>query len=106
MHDEVIKNRKKIRPLHDTVVVKINPNKDSSTKIVVIRHPVKKKDAISIGKVVAVGRGRYAQNGDLISTTVNVGDIVVIGRFGGTKARIDGQEFVCIEEEKILGIKT
>lgn len=65
--------------------------------------PDKLKDKPVEGEVVAVGPGRWIEGGMFVDTETAVGDFVVFGKFAGTEIMIDGQEYVIVREEEILG---
>ena len=56
------------------------------------------------GKVVAVGKGRTAEDGKLIKPDVKAGDKVLFSKYGGTEVKIDGEEYLIMREDDILGV--
>ena len=92
----------KIRPLHDRVLVE--PRKEDEVKKGGIIIPDTAKEKPQEGKVIAVGPGKYDNNGKLIPVQVKAGDTVLMPKYGGTEVKIDDREFQIIREEDILGI--
>lgn len=92
----------KIRPLHDRVVVcRLEDERTTAGGIVIpdtaAEKPVK-------GKVVAVGKGKVLENGDLRALAVKEGDIVLFGKYSGTEVKVGGEELVVMREDDIMGI--
>ena len=56
------------------------------------------------GEVVAVGAGKYLDNGNIIKPTVKAGDKVLFSKYAGTEVKIDGQDLLIMREDDILGI--
>jgi chaperonin GroES len=92
----------KIRPLHDRVVVKRMEEERTSTGGIVIPDSATEKPLK--GEVVAVGKGKVNDNGDVIALDVKVGDAVLFGKFSGTEIKIDGDDVLIMREEDILGV--
>jgi chaperonin GroES len=92
----------KMRPLHDRVVVE--PQKDGELKKGGIIIPDSAKEKPQEGKVIAVGKGKFDQNGKLIPMDVKVGDTVLMPKYGGTEVKIDDKEYQIMREEDILAI--
>lgn len=92
----------KIRPLHDRVVVKRMEAETTSTGGIIIPDSAAEKPIK--GKVVAVGKGKMTDSGDVIALDVKVGDAVLFGKFSGTEIKIDGDDVLIMREEDILGV--
>ena len=92
----------KIRPLQDRIIVK-RLEEETKTKGGIIIPDTAKEKPIE-GKVTAVGKGKIADNGTLIKMEVKVGDTVLFSKYGGNEVKIDGQEYLIMREDDILGI--
>jgi chaperonin GroES len=92
----------KIRPLHDRVVVKRVEEERTSPGGIVIPDTAAEKPIR--GKVIAVGKGKVLENGEVRALDVKVGDQVLIGKFAGNEVKIDGEEYVVLREEDVLGV--
>ena len=91
-----------VRPLHDRVLVKRFGEEEKSKGGIIIPDTAKEKPAQ--GEVVAVGQGRTAEDGKIRPLDVKKGDRVLFGKYAGTEIKIDGDEFLMMREEDILGI--
>ena len=92
----------KFRPLHDRVVVKRIDAEEKSAGGIIIPDTAKEKP--SQGEVVAVGPGGRDEAGKLIPIDIKVGDRVLFGKYAGTEIKIDGEDFLIMREEEVLGI--
>jgi chaperonin GroES len=92
----------KIRPLQDRVIVK-RLEEETKTKGGIIIPDSAKEKPIE-GKVIAVGKGKVAEDGNLIKLDVKVGDKVLFSKYGGTEVKIDGEEYLIMREDDILGV--
>ena len=90
------------RPLHDRVVVR-RVESEAKTKGGIIIPDTAKEKPIE-GKVVAVGKGKKTDDGKLIALDVKVGDKVLFSKYGGTEVKIDGEEYLIMREDDILGV--
>jgi chaperonin GroES len=91
-----------IRPLHDRVVVKRMEEERTSAGGIVIPDSATEKP--SRGKVISVGNGKIAENGDVRPLDVKAGDEVLFGKYSGTEIKIDGEELLVMREDDIMGI--
>ena len=92
----------KIRPLHDRVIVKrLEEERKSAGGIVIPDNAAEKPDQ---GEVIAVGPGKKTEDGKVLPVDVKVGDRVLFGKYSGTEIKIDGEEFLIMREEEVLGI--
>ncbi len=91
-----------VRPLHDKVLVKrFEESKTTASGIII---PDSSMEKPSEGEVVAVGTGYRLDNGTDRSLAVKVGDKVLFEKYGSSEVKVDGEEFLMMKEEKILGI--
>jgi chaperonin GroES len=91
-----------VRPLHDRVVVKRLEEKEVIRGGIVIPDTAKEKP--QEGEVVAVGSGKKKDDGTRVSMDVKVGDRILFGKYAGSDIKIDGQEYLIMREEDILGV--
>jgi len=92
----------KIRPLQDRVIVK-RVEEEAKTKGGIIIPDTAKEKPME-GLVVAVGKGKTADDGKLIKPDVKAGDRILFGKYSGTEVKIDGDELLIMREDDILGI--
>ena len=92
----------KIRPLHDRILVKRVEEETKTKGGIIIPDTAKEKPAE--GKVVAVGNGRIGDDGKRIALEVKTGDRVLFSKYGGTEVKVDGEEYLIMREDDILGI--
>lgn len=92
----------KIRPLQDRIIVK-RLEEETKTKGGIIIPDSAKEKPIE-GKVIAVGKGKIADDGKVIAVDVKVGDKVLFSKYGGTEVKIDGEELLIMREDDILGV--
>ncbi len=92
----------KIRPLHDRVIVKrIEAERTTASGIVIPDSAGEKPDQ---GEVLAVGPGKFLDNGEVRKVDLKVGDRVLFGKYAGQTVKVDGQEVLVMREEDILGV--
>jgi len=94
----------KIRPLGDRVLVKRIKEEEKTKGGIIIPDTAKEKP--QEGKVVAVGKGKVAEDGKLIPTEVKAGDKVLFGKYSGSEIKLEGDEHLIMREDDILGIIT
>jgi chaperonin GroES len=91
-----------IRPLHDRIVVKRIEEKETIMGGIIIPDSAKEKP--QEGEVVAVGKGKRADDGKLLGMDVNVGDHILFGKYSGNDIKLDGQELLIMREDEVLGV--
>jgi chaperonin GroES len=91
-----------IRPLYDRVVVKRIEEKEAMQGGLYIPDSAKEKP--QEGEVVAVGQGKRLENGKVVALDVKAGDRILFGKYSGNEIKLDGQEYVIMREDEILGI--
>ncbi|MDH5184366.1 MAG: co-chaperone GroES [Gammaproteobacteria bacterium] len=91
-----------IRPLYDRVVVRRMEEETTTAGGIVLPGSAAEKPMQ--GEVVAVGKGRILNSGEIAALDVKVGDKVMFGKFGGTEVKIDGEELLILREEDIMGV--
>ncbi|MEK7355814.1 MAG: co-chaperone GroES [Bdellovibrionota bacterium] len=92
----------KVRPLHDRILVKRMAEEDKTAGGLIIPDTAKEKP--QRGEVVATGKGRILEDGKVLPLEVRVGDKVLFSKYMGTELKLDGQEFLMIKEEDVLGV--
>lgn len=92
----------KIRPLHDRVIVKrVEPETRTASGIYIPDAAGEKPDQ---GEVLAVGPGKRDDSGKIIAMDVKVGDRVLFGKYSGQTVKVDGDEYLVMREEDIMGV--
>ena len=91
-----------IKPLGDRVLV--HPLEEKEVKKGGIFIPDTAKEKPQEGEVVALGTGKRDEDGKIIEFTVKKGDMVLISKYGGTEVKIDGESYLIMREDDILGI--
>ena len=92
----------KIRPLQDRVIVKRIEEEGKTKGGIIIPDTAKEKPME--GLVIAVGKGKTAEDGKLIKLDVKAGDRILFGKYSGTEVKINGVEHLIMREDDILGI--
>ena len=92
----------KIRPLQDRVIVKRLAEEEKTKGGIIIPDTAKEKP--QQGKVIAVGKGKVADDGKLIKLDVKAGDRILFSKYAGTEVKIDDEEHLIMREDDILGI--
>jgi len=92
----------KIRPLHDRVVIRRMEEERTTAGGIVIPDSATEKPIQ--GEVMAVGKGKILDNGDVRPLDVQVGDRVLFGKYSGTEVKIEGDDFLVMREEDIMGV--
>jgi chaperonin GroES len=91
-----------IRPLHDRVVIRRMEEERTSAGGIVIPDSATEKPAQ--GEVVAVGRGKILDNGEVRPLDVKVGDKVLFGKYGGTEVKVGGEDLLVMREDDITAV--
>lgn len=92
----------KIRPLHDRVIIKRLEEERTSPGGIVIPDTATEKPIR--GEVVAVGKGKILESGDIRPLDLKVKDKVLFGKYSGTEVKIDGQEYLVMREEDVMAV--
>jgi len=91
-----------LRPLYDRVVVRRVVEEERSKGGLFIPEQAKEKPAQ--GEVLAVGKGRRLESGELIALETAIGDKVLFGKYSGTEIELDGEKLLILREDEILGV--
>jgi chaperonin GroES len=89
-------------PLHDRILVRRVEEGETVRGGIIIPDSAKEKP--QEGKVIAVGKGKSNDEGKVFPLDVKAGDSVLFGKYSGTEIKIDGEEFLIMREEEVLGI--
>ena len=91
-----------IRPLYDRIVVKRIEEKEQVQGGIIIPDTAKEKP--QEGEAVAVGQGKRLDSGKVVALDVKAGDRILFGKYSGNEIKIDGEEYVIMREDEVLGI--
>ena len=91
-----------IRPLHDRVIVRRIEEGEQVRGGIIIPDTAKEKP--QEGEVVAVGEGKYREDGTRQALDVKAGDRILFGKYSGSEIKLDGEELLIMREDEILGI--
>ncbi len=91
-----------LRPLGDRIVVKPGKEEEVTRGGIVLPDTAKRKPRE--GEVIAVGPGKVLDNGQRAPMEVAVGDVVVYSEYGGTEIKVEGEEYVILDEGSVLAI--
>lgn len=91
-----------VRPLHDRVILKRLEEEEKSAGGIIIPDTAKEKP--QQGKVVAVGKGRFLENGQIVPLIVKEGDRVLFSKYSGTEVKWGVEELLIMREDDILAI--
>jgi chaperonin GroES len=92
----------KLRPLQDRILVQRVEEETTTKGGIIIPDTAKEKPAE--GKVVAVGNGKVGDDGKRIALEVKKGDRILFGKYSGTEVKIEGDEYLIMREDDVLGI--
>ena len=92
----------KIRPLHDRVIVKrLEEERKTASGIVIPDAAAEKPDQ---GEILAVGKGKILESGDVRKMDVKVGDRVLFGKYAGQTVKLDGNELLVMKEDDLFAV--
>ena len=92
----------KFTPLHDRILVRRIEEAGTTRGGLII--PDSAKDKPQEGQVIAVGKGKTNDEGKLFPLVLKVGDSILFGKYSGTEIKIDGDDFLIMKEEEVLGV--
>ncbi len=92
----------KLRPLHDRILVQRVEEETETKGGIIIPDTAKEKPAE--GKIVAAGNGKIGDDGKRIALEVKKGDRILFGKYAGTEVKIEGDEYLIMREDDVLGI--
>lgn len=91
-----------LRPLHDRVLLR--RLEEQETRIGGIIIPDSAKEKPQQAEVIAVGNGKLLENGERVAPEVKAGDRILFGKYSGSDIKIEGQEYLIVREDEILGV--
>ena len=91
-----------IRPLQDRILVKRIEAEEKTSGGIIIPDTAKEKP--QEGEVVAVGKGKRLDNGNVVEPDVKAGDRVLFSKYGGTDVKVNDQDYLIMREDDILGV--
>jgi len=91
-----------LRPLHDRVLVRRLEEKEAVRGGIIIPDSAKEKPQQA--EVVAVGSGKVSEEGERITLDVKAGDRILFGKYSGSEVRIEGEDYLILREDEILGV--
>ena len=91
-----------VRPLHDRLLIKRIEEQESVKGGIIIPDTAKEKP--QEGEIVAVGGGKKTEDGKVIPLDVKKGDRILFGKYSGTEIKLEGDEYVILREDEVLGV--
>ena len=91
-----------IRPLYDRIVVKRIEEQETTRSGIIIPDSAQEKPQEA--EVIAVGHGKRLEDGKLVALDVKAGDRILFGKYSGNEIRLDGEEYLIMREDDILGV--
>jgi chaperonin GroES len=92
----------KLRPLQDRILVQRVEEETTTKGGIIIPDTAKEKPAE--GKVIAVGSGKLGEDGKRVPLEIKSGDRILFGKYSGTEVKIEGEEFLIMREDDVLGV--
>jgi chaperonin GroES len=92
----------KLRPLQDRILVQRVQEETTTKGGIIIPDTAKEKPAE--GKVIAVGNGKLGDDGKRVPLEIKAGDRILFGKYSGTEVKIEGEEFLIMREDDVLGV--
>ena len=94
--------KSKIRPLQDRLIVERIDSQEKTSAGIYIPDTAKEKP--QQGRVVAVGKGKVREDGTVQPLDLKAGDTILFGKYSGTEVKIDGDEYLIMREDDVLGV--
>jgi chaperonin GroES len=92
----------KLRPLHDRVVIRRTEEERTSPGGIVIPDTAAEKPIK--GEVIAVGKGKILENGEIRALDLKKGDKVLFGKYSGTEVKVDGEDLLVMREDDVMAV--
>jgi len=92
----------KFTPLHDRILVRRVEEAETTRGGIII--PDSAKDKPQEGEVISAGKGKISEEGKVRPLDVKAGDRILFGKYSGTEIKIDGEDFIIMREEEVLGV--
>ena len=94
----------KFTPLHDRILVRRVEEAETTRGGIII--PDSAKDKPQEGEVISAGKGKISEEGKVRPLDVKEGDRILFGKYSGTEIKLDGEDFIIMREEEVLGVIT
>ncbi len=91
-----------IRPLHDRVIVRRKEEERTTAGGIILPDAATEKPVL--GEIIAAGKGKILENGEVRPLDVQVGDTVLFGKYSGNEVKVDGEDLLVMREEDIMGV--
>jgi chaperonin GroES len=91
-----------VRPLHDRIIVQRIDEGEQKVGGIIIPDSAKEKP--QQGKVIAVGNGKVKDDGTRVALDVKAGDTILFGKYSGQEIKVDGEEYLIMREDEVLGV--
>src|SRR5439155_6354320 len=91
-----------VRPLHDRIIVQRIEEGEQKVGGIIIPDTAKEKP--QQGKVIAAGAGKSKDDGKRVPLDVKAGDLILFGKYSGQEIKLDGQEYLIMREDEVLGV--
>ena len=91
-----------VRPLHDRIIVQRIEEGEQKVGGIIIPDSAKEKP--QQGRVVAAGSGKSKDDGKRVPLDVKAGDLILFGKYSGQEIKLDGEEFLIMREDEVLGV--
>lgn len=92
----------KVRPLHDRIIVQRIDEGEQKVGGIIIPDTAKEKP--QQGKVIAAGKGKIKDDGEVVPMDVKAGDLILFGKYSGQEIKLDGEEYLIMREDEVLGV--
>jgi chaperonin GroES len=91
-----------VRPLHDRLIIQRLDEGEQKVGGIIIPDSAKEKP--QQGKVIAAGNGKTKDDGQRIPLDVKAGDVILFGKYSGQEIKLDGEEYIIMREDEVLGV--
>ena len=91
-----------LRPLHDRILVRIIEEQETVRGGIIIPDTAKEKPQQA--EVIAVGNGKMLETGERVAITLKAGERILFGKYSGSEIKVDGEEYLILREDEILGV--
>lgn len=92
----------RIKPLYDRILIKRLESEQKTAAGIIIPDTAQEKT--QLGKVIAAGSGRIAEDGSTKPLIIKEGDTILFGKYSGTEVKFDGEEYLIVKEDEVLGV--
>ena len=92
----------KVRPLHDRIIVRRIEETEQKVGGIIIPDTAKEKP--QQGKVIAAGKGKLNDDGKLVPLDVKEGDLILFGKYSGQEIKLEGEDYLIMREDEVLGV--